>query len=751
MSSLYQNAGDANAAGWGQYVPGVGTVQIDKDLKPTGNIINTATGGVSATPKTVTTKAASQYTPYQGLISSGGKYWAKLANPNNQGTYGGYSEITPESVKYYNLDPAILNQLSGLKPTTVAGFDPSQNAGFSGVQKISPESAYSGITWDTTTPYADYLNSQWGNTFSGQQTVKNNAMADAAKSQPPPVDNTVNLQKDANGKYILPSDFDVSKGATGVNSPYLNAQVYGDFFPGATDQTFNAWMTSHGWQGTVPSTKEQFAALTTAQQGLYRSLLAKHHSEVPGGSSGGGNSGAVDNTVNLQKDANGKYILPSDFDVSKGATGVNSPYLNAQVYGDFFPGATDNTFNQWMTSHGWQGSVPSTKEQFFALTTAQQGLYRSLLAKHNAESTGNNNGTQPPAPPADNTVDLKKDANGNWILPSDFDVSKGATGVNSPYLNAQVYGDNYYLANTDKNFTAYLTSKGFSKSVLSKADFDALTPAEQGQYRTLLADYHKNGYTAPTTGGSSGGGGNGSAPGGNPNAGLEDWGQLGDYGFTFPLIPSFDPASIEQNPVYAYERQKLMDETKARLLSQGRYDGTVGNNVMAQASNDLMQKEMETEYNRWLTEQQNARNWGTFGQGENQRQFNNMLSLAQMGQSSASQAAGLFNQTGQNIAQLYDNYGNYVGDQSNTLAKNQADTTRNFVSTQLGLDQANSGTLINLLLGYGGNLAQILTWAADPSTEAALATAQANQQAGTGNALSAMVASYFNYPNKKTS
>ena len=443
----------------------------------------------------------------------------------------------------------------------------------------------------------------------------------------------------------------------------------------------------------------------------------------------------------------GKFVLPEGFDVTQGATGEWSPFANEQVYGkDYFPGNTSPAFNTFMASQGWTGAVPKNRAEFAALTPEQQGQYRTLLQRNHAASL----------------VDVKQ-------------------GSKDPAVNKLIYGADYLPAATNPDFATYLKASGFSGNNVptTQAEFAQLTPEQQGEYRTYLAKWHKDlgdgkMYTPPPPPGPVGPPPPGTPPPPDPalppptdplvaqpppvppvpdangdQLPLLDWGQLGDYGFQFPLVPQFDPASIDKNPNFAYLKDKAMDEARTRLMATGRANSTFGNNVMGQTYNDLMSKQLELEYNRYLSDQQNARSWGQFGQGEDQRQFGNMLNLAQMGQQSAGQAAGYVNQFGQQSAQLFDEYGTYIGDQSNAYAKNQADTTRSFIGTQLGLDQANSGTLINMLMGYGADMQSILMWAADPTTQAALATAKANAQSGTGNAMSAVIASYFNSQNKK--
>lgn len=433
-------------------------------------------------------------------------------------------------------------------------------------------------------------------------------------------------------------------------------------------------------------------------------------------------------------DAQGKFILPEGFDVSKGATGPDSAYINRVIYGaDYFPSAKDPNFATYMASQGWQGAVPKNAQEFSALTPEQQGQYRTLLQRKRAIDT--------------------------------IDVGQGSA---DPAVNKAVYGD-YFPGATNPQFNQWAAQQGgwVGNIPQNQEQFNQLPPEKQAGYRELLVKWNKgkpgpvlgeqppgagngNGGGAAGGGGGNppaGGGGNGGGAGGQ-TTGMLDWGQLGDYGFQFPLIPQFDPSKIEENPTYQYMLDKVMDKNRARLLAQGRSNSDYGANQMDRAVRELMAQEINDEYNRYIQDQQNARAWGTFGQGEDQRQFQNMFNLAQMGQQSASQMAGYMNQFGQNTAQLYDAYGTYIGDQSNLYAKQQADTTRNYVQTQLGLDAANAGTLINLLMGYGGNIADVLMWAADPTTQAALATAKAQGQQGAGDSLSAIIANFFQYLGK---
>ena len=67
-----------------------------------------------------------------------------------------------------------------------------------------------------------------------------------------------------------PPGFDVRKGST---DPNVNHQIYGsNYFPG--NPSFRVMLQTNGWVGPIPTTPEEFAALTEQQQGDYRQTLA---------------------------------------------------------------------------------------------------------------------------------------------------------------------------------------------------------------------------------------------------------------------------------------------------------------------------------------------------------------------------------------------------------------------------------------------------------------------------------------------
>jgi hypothetical protein len=145
---------------------------------------NTPTGGASnlidpttpSTPPVVPKSYASgSYTPYSNLYNYGGNYFADITSPGQWTDQEGNKitsntsqdtvRVTPESLKYYNLDPSIMNKFTGMPSTTApAGFDINKKGeqwmpGYQGGSSINAQTGTGG----GANPAYDvrYLNALW--------------------------------------------------------------------------------------------------------------------------------------------------------------------------------------------------------------------------------------------------------------------------------------------------------------------------------------------------------------------------------------------------------------------------------------------------------------------------------------------------------------------------------------------------------------------------------------------------------------
>ena len=458
---------------------------------------------------------------------------------------------------------------------------------------------------------------------------------------------------DANGKFVLPEGFDVKKGWTGEWAPYVNEQVYGkDYFPGATDKTFNTWMTSKGWTGGTITTKEQFAALTPEQQGQYRTLLAERFKAGGGASSLTNTQDGMQRLTGATPPADGasniwnppvstgkvkpEQVFTGENRLVYTANGpmtfkqaLSSGYYNPETtdpadpvvqcwdpkvqraYGEtkmklsearakgFIVNEAQANNTGWVPYEEYDKILQDTQLDTMGFRiTSSTGLGSVNIAKNYLAANGMKqnpaltrsgagytppSGEKPPPPPPDTppppppppageTPPAKNpyiDANGKFVLPEGFDVKKGWTGEWSPYVNEQVYGKNYFPGATDEKFNTWMTSKGWTGGVITnKEQFFTLPEEQQGQYRTLLAERFAAGVTPAGGGGAGAGAGDENRP------------------------------NFKESEMYQWQLKQGEKQMRRYLGAKGRTNSTYGFNTMRDFYQSLAAQEAEKNYSR---------------------------------------------------------------------------------------------------------------------------------------------------------
>lgn len=293
-------------------------------------------------------------------------------------------------------------------------------------------------------------------------------------------------------------------------------------------------------------------------------------------------------------------------------------------------------------------------------------------------------------------------APGSGGLPPGFDIRLGS---NDPAINRQVYGDNYFPGGLP----------GF-ENILTKEQFFALTPAQQGSYREALYLYNQRrngagpqpggvvpplpgdpvgnpGYRpgtppGPETGfrpgpppgvGGGGSGGLGPAlpppPSSNAMAGYP--GGRGNYmgygpnGGGLRVDPNYLPEywdNYQDSPEFKWRLAQAEKAMNRRLLSFGRSDSSGGHNIMGNLYSDITADERDKQYQRNLMA--NTENYQRY-LGANNINYGRTQSE---------------DQTGWNRAWDIDNRdwtrSNYLGEQ---------DWNRNFALANMGFDATRSG------------------------------------------------------------
>lgn len=389
------------------------------------------------------------------------------------------------------------------------------------------------------------------------------------------------------------------------------------------------------------------------------------------------------------------FQLPEGFDVAKGATGEGSPEINKTVYGeDYFPGAREQGFNVWMKGQGWEGAVPSNAQEFARMTPEQQGQYRTLLQRKHA-----------------------------------MDVADLGKGSMDPAVNKQLYGEDYFPANTEEAFGSFMQQQGWQGAVpKTKEEFAQLTPEQQEQYRKSLHAYNQNKAATQALGGG------GAAPPDEPPPGPGDPGlpPPEDPGISYP--PGADPndpnrpggggagngsnvfdslgGNLEEQPwantpQFLYKMQQAEKALGRKLRALGRENSSFGMNEAARLYKDMYAEEEDKWYQR-------AKDLSDTG-------FN----AATMENANDSQAMNV-------LTNLYQRYGEGNAQDNAAFSQWLTNNIGSFVDQSGNLDLANANAIAALYQWYATSGSAAETGAANP-------LAQLTMQGGNVNASTAAI------------
>lgn len=405
----------------------------------------------------------------------------------------------------------------------------------------------------------------------------------------------------------------------------------------------------------------------------------------------------------------GSTISPEDVQRYT-ASGMNLDQINSQ-FGD--PAITQRIVNPAVANP----VVPYTPPASSTATAPTNAMANPWQTQPKAPPR-QTAGTAPPPPTAS-----------QFQLPPGFDIRLGS---NDPAINRQVYGENYFPGGLP----------GF-ENILTKEQFFALTPEQQGSYREALYLYNQRrngagpqpgGVVPPLPGdpvgnpgyrpgtppgtetgfrpgplpgvGAGGVGGLGPAirpsspPSGNSMVGYP--GGRGNYmgygpnGGGLRVDPNYLPEywdNYQESPEFKWRLAQAEKALNRRLLSFGRSDSTGGHNIMGNLYSDIAADERDKQYQRNLMA--NTENYQRY-LGANNINYGRTQSE---------------DQTGWNRAWDIDNRdwtrSNYLGEQ---------DWNRNFALANMGFDATRSGVgagtgaslaLAELLSQNGANQASL--------------------------------------------